>query len=439
MYEEIKSIDFCGEMKTNDLYYLFKTNSSQINLEILSKLQKYTTLTEFFKHYMRKDLKTLNDAYDIFINKISTFSSENHKIKFDSNIDQYISDFSYIYILFNSLIKLKESLTSILLNIKNKLSNLYNEYHIDKSKQEKIDECVSCLLDIFQNKNHSQKLFSKSSTKDNSLDNNLNNIYHYDNRESYDSCNQQMLIEDLLGNTRNSMKLNKISNTPRFNTINNKNNSNPDPTHIKENNSLKEQNSEEQNKQSDIKLNQSVDSEFTLSSNKKKKINDDKAKENISNDNNNELSNNIKDYITNIDPNDFIIKHPHKRRTTSYIKKRNSKMNLNVYKSLDGNNMQTLFSAYKCNNKNILNTKENNDSYKKFYLSSSHLFMKEESKMYTELLEIIIELYRENKITIEQKLKLKKLIICKSPKILNVYKSFNQDDDFIIKLKEIVQ
>ena len=372
MYEEIKSIDFCGEMKTNDLYYLFKTNSSQINLEILSKLQKYTTLTEFFKHYMRKDLKTLNDAYDIFINKISTFSSENHKIKFDSNIDQYISDFSYIYILFNSIIKLKESLASILINIKNTLSNLYNEYHIDKNKQEKIDECVSCLLDIFQNKNHSQKLLSKSSTKDNSLDNNLNNIYHYDNRESYDSCNQQMLIEDLLGKRQNSMKSDKIQNTPKFNTINNMNNYNPDPAYIKENNSLKNQNNEEQNKEYDIKLNQSIDSEFTLSSNKKKKINNvkDKDKENIANDNHNELTNNIKDYITNINPKDFIIKHPHKKRTTSYIKKRNSKINLNVYNSLDGNNMQALFSAYKCNNNNMLN---NNDKYYLNYCLKNYL------------------------------------------------------------------
>ena len=101
--------------------------------------------------------------------------------------------------------------------------------------------------------------------------------------------------------------------------------------------------------------------------------------------------------------------------------------------------MQALFSAYKCNNNNMLNNNDKNNSYKKLYASSCHLFMKEESKMYTELLEIIIELYRENKINIEQKLKLKKLIICKSPKILNVYKSFSQDDDFIIKLKEIIQ
>ena len=59
-----------------------------------------------------------------------------------------------------------------------------------------------------------------------------------------------------------------------------------------------------------------------------------KIKKIIANDNHNELTNNIQDYITNINPKDFIINHPHKKRTISYIKKRNSKINLNVYNSI---------------------------------------------------------------------------------------------------------
>ena len=63
-----------------------------------------------------------------------------------------------------------------------------------------------------------------------------------------------------------------------------------------------------------------------------------------------------------------------------------------------------------------------------------------ESKMYTELFEIIIDLFKKGTITKEQKIKLKKLIICKSPKVLNIYKSFNHDNEKLIKeLKEIIQ
>ena len=57
MYEEIKSIDFSSEIAINELYHLFKTNSSPMNFEILAKLQHYSTSTTFFKHYMNKDIK----------------------------------------------------------------------------------------------------------------------------------------------------------------------------------------------------------------------------------------------------------------------------------------------------------------------------------------------------------------------------------------------
>ncbi len=442
MYDEIKALEFSGEMKTNDLYYLFKTNSSQINLEILSKLQKFPTLTGFFKHYMKKDIKVLNDTYDNFIHILSQFSSLISKAKFESNIDQYISDFSYIYTLFNILLKLNDSLNSIISNIKNNITTLYNKYHIDKNKQEKIDECVAYLLDISQHKNNSHNFFSKCSTKENSN----GSIDHYliinDNKEFYDSSKQQKkLIKDLLGRDKN-INLNKITSTPKFNNIDNS----TIPSNKNENcdNNIHKG---EQNKEEFSSINkESTDSEFTLSSNEKKQTN--KGKENISNNISkenvnkiNELSDDINDYITNINPNDLIIK-PHRRNST-IIRQFNSNLNINKnrYQSIDRTNVKSLYSSYKNNNshENLLKNLTKS-SFKKLHFSSGHLFMKEELKIYTELLELITELYNENKINSEQKLKLKKLIIIKSPKILSVYKLFNQNDEiFIQKLKELVQ
>ena len=71
---------------------------------------------------------------------------------------------------------------------------------------------------------------------------------------------------------------------------------------------------------------------------------------------------------------------------------------------------------------------------------SEKMVIKEDSKMYADLLEIIFELYKNKKITYEQKVKLKKLIIKKCPKILKVYKSFhNIDNEKLIEgLKELV-
>ena len=78
--------------------------------------------------------------------------------------------------------------------------------------------------------------------------------------------------------------------------------------------------------------------------------------------------------------------------------------------------------------------------YKKLHVSSGHLYMKEESNMYADLLEIISEFYKNDKITVEQKIKFKKLIICKSPKILNVYKFFRYNkEEFLTELKKLIQ
>ena len=437
MYEEIKSLDFSGEMKTNDLYYLYKTNSSQINLEILSKLQKFKALSDFFKYYMKKDLKIINAAYDNFTHILSTFSNPINKTKFESTIDQYISDFSYIYTLFNIVIKLNDSLTSIILNIKKNLSSIYSKHHIDKNKQEKIDECISCLLDISQHKNNSNKFFSKFSTKDNSYGGSFdNNLIADESKDFYCSSSKQQerLINDLLNRESNNINLNIMSNTPKFNNIN----SSPSPSNKKENN----KNNEEQDKEIYLITNQdSVDSEFTLSANKKKEIFKGKENEKVLNTTNNKESVDINDYITNISPDNFRIKLPRRRTTCIRHFKSNLKLNMDGYHSTDGINIKTLHSSNKSNisHDKMLKSLIKDNSYKKLHVSSGHLFMKEESKMYTELLELIIELYNLNKINFEQKLKFKKLIICKSPKILNVYKSFNKDDEiFVQKLKELI-
>jgi hypothetical protein len=438
MFEEIKSLDFSGEMKTNELYYLYKTNSSQINLEILSKLQKFKALSDFFKYYMKKDLKIINDAYDNFIHILSTFSNPINKTKFESTIDQYISDFSYIYTLFNIVIKLNDSLTSIISNIKKNLSSIYSKYHIDKIKQEKIDECISCLLDISQHKNNSNKFFSKNSTKDNSYGGSFDNNLTADESKEffYSSSKQQVrIINDLLNRESNNINLNLVSNTPKFNNID----ISPSPSNKKDNNN---KNNEEQDKELYLNAYQgSVDSEFTLSANKKKEKYNEKENENVLNTSNNKGSVDINDYITNISPSNFRIKHPRRRTTCVRHFKSNLNLGVNGYDSTDGVNIKTLHSSNKNNNSHdkMLKGLAKDNSYKKLHVSSGHLFMKEESKMYTELLELIIELYNLNKINFEQKLKLKKLIICKSPKILNVYKSFNKDDEiFVQNLIELI-
>ena len=442
MHEEIKSMDFLGEIKINDLYYLYKTNSSPINLEILSKLQKFTNYNEFFKHYMNKDIKCFYKNLDNFIQTLSSLINPKNHIKLDSKIDQYISDFSYIYTFCNIIFKLNDSLFSVILNAKNILSELYIKHKLDKNKQDKIDECIGIFLDTFQFKKKSQKLLSKSSTKENSnvsLDINFNS--YNENKEFYKSAKQQILIEDLLGKNQENDNSNAISETPRFKEIIN---INPSLANKIEFNNYINLNNEDKNNDFDLKLinQESYDSEFTLSPNKKSNIENEKGKENIINNieikSSRKLDDDINDYITSIGKDELIFKHPKPKKSCNLLRQFNSHINPNYSKN-NSKNEKTLFSTNRRSNKVIKNFEKNN-SYKKMHVSSGHLFIKEESKFYVELLEVIIELYKKNKISFEQKLKLKKLIICKSPKILNIYKYFSNDNEnFIKKLKEIIQ
>ena len=443
MYEEINSIEFSGEMKINELYHLYKTNSSQMNLELFSRIQNFSTSNDFFKHYMNKDIKLFYENMDNFIYQLSSITRQSD-IKFDSQIDQYISDFSYIFVLFNIISKINKSLENILLNEKSTLYNLYEKYQLDKNLQEKFNECIDNLLHISTKKKFSHN-FSCKSTKDNSNDsliyNRQSNFIDFNNesKEFSQSDKIPVVVKDLLGynnlnkEQNNINNINVINKTPRFNNLLNVN-----PSYS---------NNENNNNDLIIEKN-SKDSEFTFTSNKnininienenKYFINNNRNKTEIKDNNYNKESDDINDYITSIQKDAYLIKPIKTRRKSCMIRtfKPKNSPEKNCNKSNDDLSKRNLFFSNKSNNNNF----EKIQSYKKLHASTGQLFKKEESKKYADLLEIIIELYKFKKINLEQKLKLKRLIICKSPKILNVYKFFNTDNEkFVIELKKIIQ
>jgi hypothetical protein len=462
MYEVIKSIEISEELKINELYNLFKTNSYNMNLEIFSKLQTFSSAAELFKHYMNEDITIYYQKTDNFIQQLSSII-DHKKNKFDSKTDKYISDFSYILVLLNIISKLNESLTEILKNAKKSLSNIYEKYssELDKSKQEKFSELIDFLLNKyssidFNNNNKSSNKFymSKSSTKENSngsLDHNAQYLLSdaiYENKEF-------LLGKENINNANKNNNSNFLNETPRF-----KNLTNDNPSSNNNNSNEVKNNDIDANMNSNLNFRKktSFDSVFTLSQNINNNNNNnnnlngnEKEKENIINKSinitsinntkdstqNNE-SNNLNDYITSIQKDVYFAKSS-KRRQSCRFKSYKSNLTVNKIernKSIDIINNVNLFSSLK-DNKSNFNSFEKIKSPK---FSSGHLFISNESKMYTDLFEIIIELYKSKKISLEQKLKLKKLIICKNPQILNVYKYFNVDNEkFVKQLKKIIQ
>ena len=160
MFDFIKSLDLSEEIKSNEIYYLFKTDSSEINLNFLSSLQKFKTNQEFLYYYTNRDCKSV---IDIFYN-ISSISSEickDEKYLFQNNKnEQYISGVSKIIFLFLILQEYNKLLGKILMNTKQYIKKFYIDFHLQKNTKEKIKSCINdltCSSIVTSRRNYSRR------------------------------------------------------------------------------------------------------------------------------------------------------------------------------------------------------------------------------------------------------------------------------------------
>ena len=160
MLDFIKSLDLSEEIKSNEIYYLFKTDSSEINLNFLSSLQKFKTNQEFLYYYTNQDCKSV---IDIFYN-ISSITSEickDEKYLFQNNKnEQYISGVSKIIFLFLILQEYNKLLGKILMNTKQYIKKFYIDFHLQKNTKEKIKSCINdltCSSIVTSRRNYSRR------------------------------------------------------------------------------------------------------------------------------------------------------------------------------------------------------------------------------------------------------------------------------------------
>ena len=380
------------EIKTDELYHLYQTNSTKINKKLLQKFKEFPIITDFFKHYTNIDIKLLNENINIFFLQISSIADINGLNTFESSAEQYITDFSQLYIVLNAICKINDSIEKIVSKINASLPMLYKKHCLDKDYQNKINEITRYMLNT-NNKGNTSSIST--------FDNSENSFEFKAKSNKLLNIEKIELLKDLLGKENSNHTKMASLETPRFSNENN------------------EFNSDSQL----IKVNTNV-SDFTFMDNnkikKEEKLNGNQ-KENIENKDDNIISNDINDYITSVPIGSFLKEiKPLKRRS--------------VYQSCKD-----------LTSKSYRDTKEKNFQLHKdekipFHESSEKVMINEDSKMYADLLEIIYELYQNGKITYEQKVKLKKLIIKKCPKILSIYKNFQSDDNEKLaeQLKELV-
>lgn len=141
-------IDFFAESEFDNLYDVFKTSSSAINLELLSKFQSFSNFNDFFKSYINKDINSFFDFFKQLEENYSLLCNNENYINFNSFTDKYISIYANLIFVSNLILKNSLIIKNIIMNVKNNLIKYYSENIINNDFQEKINECVNNLLNL---------------------------------------------------------------------------------------------------------------------------------------------------------------------------------------------------------------------------------------------------------------------------------------------------
>ena len=163
MFDFTNSLDLSEELKINDIYELFKTNSSDFNKMFLSNIQKFSNTQKLISHYLKNDINSIYSSFnDISSNLNRIIYGENQEICY-SEIETYILGASKI-ILFLSLIQKNNQL---LMNLLNSTKLYISDFYKNNNKE----SCIKSKINLFINElinssSYYQRSYSRRSTND---------------------------------------------------------------------------------------------------------------------------------------------------------------------------------------------------------------------------------------------------------------------------------
>lgn len=174
MIDFIKSINLSDEIKTNELYNLFKTDSLEFNLNILSSLQKFKTMNDLFINYIHIDFKNAFDSFNNLLLFSSQIWEDTEKKNIKSEIEKYLYGLSKIIFFFILIQKSNELLSNLLTNIKKYIKRFITENRYKSTLKDKLNSYLNdltCSSQITSKRNYSRR-----STKENTISPTF--IYH---------------------------------------------------------------------------------------------------------------------------------------------------------------------------------------------------------------------------------------------------------------------
>ena len=364
MFDFINSIEISKELKIKQIYELFKTESLELNNKFLSELEKYSNSKDYIEHYINIDTnKIINVLKNLLLASFKIMDEDNIN---KSEFELYLSGSSKIISLLCFIQRINQLQNEIIKNTKNYIKNLYKKNKKESIIKEKIDSIINDIIFFSQLKS---KNISRRSTEDIT---NTSFSFNFDNKTSMKENESVEIKKDSNSNINKLDFFAFRTLTPKFveceteekNNINNNNNN----CNLKESIDL----TQEKPKRDSFK----IDSSLTL---QKMKFEETEEK-------NEKLKQPLKKFRSDN------IKH----RSSSSSKKNKRKKN----KCFSSIPKSCFFKDNKCSFNN-----HDNDN----------------RKILSELLDSINSLYKEGKISSEQKLTMKQIIIANPTIIIDKY------------------
>lgn len=145
MIEIIKSINLDNEINIKDIYELFKTESSSLNSEVLSNIQKYKNLNDFIDHYSKIDFRNVLSIFGNLESLPLTISNHKAENIFNNKTDKYLFEVSQIILSLLLIEKTNKLLNSFISTAKSAIKDFYSKDE-NNSISLDINNCLNNIL-----------------------------------------------------------------------------------------------------------------------------------------------------------------------------------------------------------------------------------------------------------------------------------------------------
>ena len=390
MFDFSTSYELTEELKTNEIYDLFKTESLEFNVNFLSIIEKFPKALDLIEHYTKIDAQNILNLFNkILLTSYRIMNIEEQNI-YIPEFELYAFGVSKIISLLCLIQKINQLQTEIIHTTKNYIKTFYKINKKDSYIKEKINNIINDLTSshIIPNRSISRK--STNDITDTSIS------LNYDNKGKI--LKNKLFEKNSLNSKNTDKSLDFRSFTPKFEDIQN----NLEKKLSKEIEKKESLNSNK--KKEDFCCRDSIKIESSLTLQKMNFVQQDEKHEkltrkNLITDNNN----------TNININNNNANKGHKIKTkscdsSSKKRKKNKSRSTKVKTSIFFKNRNN--SVNSCDDRIIQN---------------------ERRHILAELLDAINILYKDGSISSDKKINMKQIIISNPKTIIDKYYLYHKD------------